>query len=416
MARVLVGVSGGIAAYKAVELVRLAMRAGHSVRVLATPASERFVGAATFEGITGAPVLVSEFDPDPLAGAYPGESATGHLPISHLELAAGAEAMVVAPASAGTLAKLAGGFCDSALTTAFLACDAPRLVAPAMNDRMYADAATQENVARLRERGVTVIDPEAGDLASRGEYGLGRMAEPPALLEAVERSIAAHGGASGSGAEGPLAGRRVLVTAGGTREPLDPVRYLGNRSSGRMGWALAEAARDRGAEVTVVAANVALDPPAGVRVVRVETTSQLAEACSGEFPGADLLLMAAAPADFRPASPAGEKITRSSGELSLDLVATDDVLAELASRRRPGQVLVGFAAETSADRIERSRGKLEAKGLDMVVCNDVSGTETGFDSERNAVTLVTPSGSREVSARPKREVAEAVLEAAAELG
>ncbi len=295
MARILIGVSGGIAAYKAVELARLATQAGHGVRVTMTDAAARFVGAATFEGITGAPVLVDEFSRDPLRGTYPGDELPAHDPISHLAVVERADAFVVAPASANTLAKLAAGICDSLLTTSFLACPAPRIVAPAMNGRMWEAAATGANVATLRERGVEVMEPGEGALASRGEHGRGRMPEPEEILAAIEAAIGAN--------PADLAGRRVLVTAGGTREPIDPVRFVGNRSSGRMGVALAEAAARRGAEVTLIAANVALPVAAGVERVDVTSAAELEDATAKAFGGADLLLMAAAVADFRPADP-----------------------------------------------------------------------------------------------------------------
>src|SRR3954470_22839017 len=257
MARLLLGVSGGIAAYKALELARLATVAGHGVRVLMTEGATRFVGAASFEGIVGAPVLLSEFEPDPLRGAFPGDPRPEHDPIGHLELASNCDAYLVAPASANTLAKLASGTADSMLTTSFLDCAAPRLVAPAMNDRMYGDAATQANLATLRERGIIVIEPDEGRLASRGEQGRGRLPEPAQLLARVEAELPAG--------DRPWDGPRVLVSAGGTREPVDPVRFLGNRSSGRMGFAVAAAAARRGADVTLIAANVSLPEPVGVR-------------------------------------------------------------------------------------------------------------------------------------------------------
>src|SRR5829696_32130 len=310
MARILLGVSGGIAAYKALELARLATVAGHGVRVLMTDSATRFVGAASFEGIVGAPVLSSEFDRDPLRGSFPGDPRPEHDPIGHLELAANCDAYIVAPASANTLAKLAAGAADSMLTTSFLACAAPRLVAPAMNDRMYADAATQENLATLRERGVTVIDADEGRLASRGEFGRGRLPDPAQLLARLESVLPAG--------ERPWDGLRVLVTAGGTREPVDPVRFLGNRSSGRMGIALAAAAARRGAEVVLIAANVALPEPAGVRRIDVETAEQLAQAARAEFPTAHVLLMAAAPADFRASEVATDKLKRQ-GDVDIHL-------------------------------------------------------------------------------------------------
>ena len=408
MARLLVGVSGGIAAYKAVELVRLAGKAGHSVRVVQTEASLRFVGRATFEGITGAPVLVDEFEPDPARGAFPGDEPPGHDPISHLELVARCDAYVIAPASANTLAKLAAGLADNLLTSAALACRAPLVLAPAMNDAMWEHPATQDNLARLRARGTHVVGPGAGALASRGEWGIGRLAEPPEILEAVEAVLA--------GRARSLEGVRVLVTAGGTREPIDSVRYVGNRSSGRMGLAVAEEAARRGAEVTLIAANVALPSPAGVRCVDVETADQLEAACRAEFPACDALVMAAAVADFRPAAPVDDKIKKAGREgLTLELEPTTDVLAAVAAERRPDQVLVGFAAEHGDGAVARAAEKLERKRLDAVVVNDISRADIGFDSTHNEVTIVTATGTREVPRGPKAEVARAILDCVEEL-
>jgi phosphopantothenoylcysteine decarboxylase / phosphopantothenate---cysteine ligase len=403
MARILLGVSGGIAAYKALELARLATLAGHGVRVLMTPAARRFVGPASFEGIVGAPVLADEFRRDPLRGAFPGDPAPDYDPIGHLELAANADVYLVAPASANTIAKLAAGIADSMLTTSFLACPAPRAVAPAMNDRMYADAATQANLATLRERGVRVIEPEEGALASRGERGVGRLPAPDRLLAEVEALLPA--------ARGSWDGLRVLVTAGGTREPIDSVRFIGNRSSGRMGLALAEHGARRGAQVTLVAANVSLDEPAGVRRIDVATADELAAAVREEFPGCHVLLMAAAVADFRPARSEPGKISREvRGGLELRLEQTEDIVAELASLRSADQTLVGFAAEHGPDAIERARAKLERKGLDAIVFNDVSRTDIGFDSELNEVVIVERDGERRVPLAPKEEVAGAILD------
>jgi phosphopantothenoylcysteine decarboxylase/phosphopantothenate--cysteine ligase len=404
MARLLLGVSGGIAAYKALELARLATLAGHGVRVLMTETATRFVGAASFEGIVGAPVLINEFERDPLRGSFPGEEAVSHDPIGHLELAARCDVYLVAPASANTLAKLAAGNADSMLTTSFLACAAPRLVAPAMNDRMYADAATQANLATLRGRGVDVIEPDEGKLASRGEHGRGRLPDPKLLLGRVEASLPAGGR--------PWDGLRVLVTAGGTREPIDTVRFIGNRSSGRMGIALAAAAARRGAEVTLIAANVTLPAPPGVRRLEVETAAELAAAAEEEFPRAHVLLMAAAPADFRAASPAEGKLRRSD-RLDLSLEPTEDILASLSAGRSEGQTIVGFAAEAVEDRreaVERARGKLERKGADLIVFNDVSDPEIGFESERNAVTLIGREKDVDVAIASKDEIAEAILQ------
>jgi phosphopantothenoylcysteine decarboxylase / phosphopantothenate---cysteine ligase len=399
MARVLLGVSGGIAAYKSLELARLATLAGHGVRVVMTETAQRFVGAASFQGIVGAPVLTSEFERDPMRGAFPGDPAPGHDPIGHLEVAANCDIFLVAPASANTIAKLAAGMADSMLTTSFLACAAPRLLAPAMNDRMYADAATQANLATLRERGVEVIEPDQGKLASRGEFGRGRLPDPARLLERIESSLPAG--------DRPWDGLRVLITAGGTREPIDPVRFIGNRSSGRMGVALAAAAARRGADVTLIAANVALPEPAGVRRIDVETAAELAAATGEQFDSTQVLLMAAAPADFRPEAAAG-KLKRE-GAIDLHLEPTEDILAALSARRAEGQTVVGFAAEHGGDAIQRARAKLSRKGADLIVLNDVSDPTIGFESSENAVTLVEAAGETLVPKASKDEVAESIL-------
>jgi phosphopantothenoylcysteine decarboxylase/phosphopantothenate--cysteine ligase len=402
MARILLGVSGGIAAYKALELARLATVAGHGVRVLMTESATQFVGSASFEGIVGAPVLISEFERDPLRGSFPGDPRPEHDPIGHLELAANCDAYLVAPASANTLAKLASGSADSMLTTSFLACAAPRLVAPAMNDRMYADAATGANLATLRERGVTVIEPEEGRLASRGEFGRGRLPDPAQLLARVESVLPAG--------ERPWDGLRVLVTAGGTREPVDPVRFLGNRSSGRMGIALAAAAARRGADVTLIAANVSLPEPAGVHRIDVETASELGAAAQAEFSSCHVLLMAAAPADFRAVEVAPGKLSREGDSLELRLEPTEDILAGLAPTRTEVQTIVGFAAEHGEGGVQRARAKLERKGADLVVLNDVSDREIGFESEENAVTLIDATSETPVPQASKDSIADSILD------
>jgi phosphopantothenoylcysteine decarboxylase / phosphopantothenate---cysteine ligase len=404
MARILLGVSGGISAYKAVEICRVAMRRGHSIRVIQTPASLEFVGRASFEGVTGAPVLVSEFERDPLRGAYPGEPLPEHDRISHLELVRRCDAYCIAPASANTIAKLAAGLADNLLTSAYLACASAVAIAPAMNNHMYQHPATQANLRLLRERGVHVIEPDTGPLASRGEWGVGRLAEPERVVDELEL-------VAGTGAPRSLDGTRVLVTAGGTREPVDAVRYLGNRSSGRMGIALAEEAARRGAAVTVVAANVSLPRSAGIEYVDVESAEELRVATSERFRDCDVLLMAAAVADYRPSSAELGKIDKEErAGLELKLVRTTDVVAELAQLRRPGQVVIGFAAEHGGDAVERARGKLERKGLDAVVLNDVSNEEIGFDADQNEVTIIDRGGEQHVSRRPKPEVAVAILD------
>jgi len=405
MARILLGVSGGIAAYKALELTRLATKAGHAVRVIQTEASTRFVGTASFAAITGAPVLITEWEPDPLRGAFPGDPPPAHAPLSHLQLAETADVLVVAPASANTLAKLAAGQADNLLCAAALASRRPLLLAPAMNDAMYEHPATQANLATLRARGAIVLEPGTGALGSPGEWGIGRLPEPPALLAAIEAAL----GAPAPG--GDLDGLKVLVTAGGTREPIDAVRYVGNRSSGRMGFALADEAARRGADVTVVAANVALARNPAVRYVDVETAAELAAATAAEFGACDLLLMAAAVADYRPAQPRADKIKKTDAELELRLERTEDVLSGLAARRRDGQLIVGFAAETGARALAYGREKLARKRLDAVVVNDIAAPGIGFDSADNEVVVVTPETELHVPRTTKTAVAAAILDA-----
>ena len=404
MARVLLGVSGGIAAYKALEFVRLATKAGHAVRVIQTPTSEQFVGRASFAGLTGAPVLTGEFERDPARGSFPDQQPPEHDPLSHLELVRNADAYLIAPATANTIAKLAHGLADNLLTSAALAATCPVLVAPAMNDAMYEHAATRANLDTLRARGITVLDPGVGALGSKNEWGVGRLAEPADLLAAVEAVVPAG--------SRPWDGLRVLVTAGGTREAIDSVRYVGNRSSGRMGFALAEEAAARGADVTLIAANVGLPRHPRVRHVDVVSAQDLLAACEREFPSADVLFMAAAVADFRPAQAAATKLKKDGREtLELALEPTPDVLSGLAEQRRPGQLLVGFAAEHGEDALEYGRGKLERKGLDAVVVNDISRPDIGFEGDHNEVTIVTASAEQHVERASKAEVARAICDA-----
>lgn len=415
MSRLLIGVTGGIAAYKALETARLAIKAGHAVRVIQTPASQRFVGAASFAGITGSPVLIDEFEADPLRGAYPGDPAPERAPISHLALVEHADAYLIAPASANTLAKLAHGQADNLVTTAALAAAGmggigkggigmggiPILVAPAMNDGMYRSPATQANLELLRNRGVTVVGPGTGDLASHGERGTGRMSEPAQLLAAVEARLRP--------ADASWLETRVLVTAGGTREPIDSVRFISNRSSGRMGFALAAAAAARGAQVTLVAANVALAPPPGVRVVPVSTAAELGAACEREFEACDVLLMAAAVADFRPVNPADHKLKKDAGPPTIELEPTVDVISALAASRRSGQVIVGFAAEHGDRALAYARAKLERKRVDAIVVNDVSQPGIGFDTPDNEVTVVTAGAEHHLPRARKDAIADGVL-------
>ena len=405
MARILLGVTGGIAAYKSLEFTRLAMKAGHALRVIQTHSSTRFVGTASFAAITGAPVLIEEWEADPSRGAFRGDEPPAHQPLSHLRLVENADVFLVAPASANTIAKLAAGAADNLLTAAALACRKPLLVAPAMNDAMYEHPATQDNLARLRARGVQVLEPGVGALGSIGEWGVGRLPEAGELLAAVETRLGAATG-------GELDGLNVLVTAGGTREPIDAVRYVGNRSSGRMGFALADEAARRGAAVTVIAANVALPRNPAVTYVDVGTAAELHAAALAAFDEADVLLMAAAVADYRPAAPAPGKLKKDeTGErLAIDLERTDDVLGALSARRRPGQLLVGFAAEHGDGAIEYGRAKLARKGLDAVVVNDIGRAGIGFDAADNEVTVLTAEASVSVPRATKAEVARAILD------
>src|SRR4051812_1965914 len=408
MGRVLLGVSGGVAAYKALEVVRLATKAGHAVRVIQTPTAQRFVGAASFAALTGAPVLSDEFERDPARGAFPDQAAPQHDPLSHLELVRNADAFLIAPATANTIAKLAHGLADNLLTSAALAATCPVLVAPAMNNHMYEHAATQANLALLRERGVTVVDPGTGALGSRHEWGIGRLAEPAQLLAAVEAVVPAGGR--------PWDGLKVLVTAGGTREPIDSVRFVGNRSSGRMGFALADEAAALGAEVTVIAANVGLARTPGVHYVDVATAAEMKAACEAEFARCDVLLMAAAVADYRPTEAAATKLKKDQSErLTLTLERTEDIISALAATRRPDQTIVGFAAEHGEGAVEYGRDKLARKGLDAVVVNDIGRTDIGFEGADNEVTIVTAAGERHVARTSKAAVARAVLDAVADL-
>jgi phosphopantothenoylcysteine decarboxylase/phosphopantothenate--cysteine ligase len=384
MSRILLGVTGGIAAYKACELVRLLVGAGHEVVPLLTPGAERFVRAETFRALA-APGRARAAHPAPPDEAFP-----------HL---VPADLLVVAPCTANTLAKLAHGLADNLPTEAALAHRGPLLVAPAMNPRMWAHPATRANVERLRERGVELVGPDEGETAE-GEWGVGRMAEPGEIAARALQLLAPP----------TLAGRRVLVTAGGTREPLDSVRFLGNRSSGRMGVALAEEARRRGAEVTLLAANLAVPPPAGVTTVETPTAAaMLAAALEADF---DLAFLAAAVADYRPAGALAGKRAKSDAPWTVELEPAPDVARALGERRRPGQVLVAFGAEHGREGMERKRRMLGEKRVDLVVFNDLSRPGIGFDAAENEVTILGPAGDRTVAKAPKQRVAAAILDEA----
>jgi len=381
MARVLVGVTGGIAAYKACELVRLLVRGGHEVVPLVTSGAERFVRAETFFA---------------LARRSPAEDLYLHLTRADL--------LVVAPLTANTLAKLAHGEADNLVAEAALAHRGPVLLAPAMNPRMWAHTATQVNLETVRARGAVIVGPDEGETAE-GEWGLGRMAEPEQIHARCRELL---------GETDSLAGRQVLVSAGGTREPLDAVRFLGNRSSGRMGVALAEVSRKRGADVTLLAANLAVPPPRGVEVVETPTAEAMLEAALARG-DADLVLMAAAVADYRPAELLDDKRPKDDRGWRLELEPTADVLQSLGERRTNGQVLVGFAAETGPQGLARAREKLNRKRVDLVVYNDVARDDIGFDSDENEVVLVTAGGERRVGKASKDRIAATIVDTAEEL-
>jgi phosphopantothenoylcysteine decarboxylase / phosphopantothenate---cysteine ligase len=377
MGRILLGITGGIAAYKACELTRLLVRAGHDVLPIPTRGAERFVRAETF-----------------FALARKSQSAD---PYPHLERA---DLLVIAPLTANTLAKLAHGLADDVLTEAALAHAGTTLVAPAMNTRMWEHAATQANVKTLRERGVELIGPDAGELAE-GEVGAGRMAEPDAIAARVQELL---------GTAGTLVGVHVLVSAGGTREPLDGVRFLGNRSSGRMGVALAAEARRRGADVTLLASNLAVAAPAGVDVVEAPSAADVEREATRLAREADVVLMAAAVADYRPVERLEGKRAKSADAWTVELEPTVDVLALLGEQERNGQVLVGFGAETGPDGLDRKRRMLADKNLDLVVYNDVSVPGIGFDAAENEVTLLTAESERRLPRAPKETIAAGIVD------
>ena len=387
--RVVLGVSGGIASYKSCILARRLVEAGAGVDVVLTRAAAEFVRPLTFEALTGRPVLDSLWSP---AGA-----------LAHVRLGQQADLVIVAPATAHLIARMAQGLADDFLTSMLLAAEAPVLLAPAMNDAMYAAAPTSANLAMLRSRGVAFVGPEIGALAEGPSERPGRMSEPETILAHAARLL---------GRGSPLAGRRVVVSAGPTRESIDPVRVITNRSSGLMGYRIAEAAWERGAEVVLITGPSALPVPTGVEAVRVESTAAMERAVRDALPSADLLVMAAAPADYRPARAAEGKLARGEGALAIDLEPTSDILAATRDVRRPGAVIVGFALETG-DALTRGRAKLARKGLDLIVVNDALEPGAGFETATNRVTILGRDGStREVPLQDKRGVADAVLDAA----
>ncbi|HEY3507341.1 MAG TPA: bifunctional phosphopantothenoylcysteine decarboxylase/phosphopantothenate--cysteine ligase CoaBC [Actinocatenispora sp.] len=387
--QIVLGVSGGIAAYKACELLRLMTEAGHAVRVVPTAAALRFVGAPTWEALSGRPVHTEVWQDVP--------------EVEHVRLGQTADLVLVVPATADLLARAAHGQADDLLTATLLTARCPVLYAPAMHTEMWEHPATVDNVATLRRRGAIVVEPDSGRLTGP-DTGKGRLPAPAALYELVERLLA-------DPARTPdLAGRRIVVTAGGTREYLDPVRFLGNRSSGKQGYAFARAAVARGAAVTLVSANVALPTPAGVELVRVETTEELRKAVVAQAADADAVVMAAAPADFRPAEYATSKIKKTGGGApTLALAETVDIAAELGAAKRPGQVLVAFAAETD-DLLANAAAKLSRKRADLIVANQV-GVDRGFGTDTNAATVLGADGSTtDLPEMTKAEIADRVLD------
>ena len=389
MPTVVLGVSASIAAYKAADLASRLVKSGIEVYPVLTAGAANFVQPATFRALTHHPCPIDTFE-EP----FPGE-------IAHIWLARNCDLLAIVPASMNVIARLANGIAEDMLTAAAMACTAPILLAPGMNTGMWNHPATQANLAKLRDYGYFFIEPTTGRLACRTE-GVGRMADVDTIFAAIQEMLARSG---------TWAGRRVLVTAGPTREPIDPVRFLSNRSSGKMGYALAEAARVRGASVTLVSGPTALAAPGGIEMVRVETAAEMRSAVRFHAPSADLILAAAAVSDFRPAEYAAQKVSKGAGALTLPLAANDDILAGLGREKRVGQTLVGFAAETE-DVLGHARTKLAAKNLDWIVANDVSAEGAGFDGDTNIVTLLARDG-REVSLPllTKREVAEQILDA-----
>ena len=387
--QVILGVSAGIAAYKACELLRRLTESGHRVRVIPTPDALRFVGEPTWAALSGQPVTTDVW--------------TGVEEVPHVRVGQSADLVVIAPATADLLARAAAGRADDLLTATLLTARCPVLYAPAMHTEMWTAPATQANVALLRERGAVVLDPARGRLTG-ADSGPGRLPEPAEIFAAAVRLLAR--GAAGLGLD--LAGRRVVVSAGGTREELDPVRFLGNWSSGRQGYAFADTAVARGAKVTVVAANVSRPDPAGSRVIKVTSARQLHEAMLAETAGADAIVMAAAVADFRPAARQEVKIKKDgSAPAPIELVPNPDILAELSARRIPGQLVVGFAAETQLDLAE-SRAKLSRKGCDLLVVNRVGGGLAFGTPDNEAVVLGADGSSTEIARAPKEELADRV--------
>lgn len=386
---VVLGITGGIAAYKAAEIASKLTQAGAKVRVVMTESATKFVAPLTFRSITGQQVVTDMFEP------YP------EFQVTHVRLAEAADVVVIAPATANTIARIAAGIADDILGCTVLATEAPIIVAPSMNVNMYQNSITQENLTKLKARGFIIVDPEYGRLAS-GKMGKGRLAEVEKIIGTIKQVL---------GRSGDLAGKRIVVTAGGTQEPIDPVRHIGNRSSGKMGYAVAEAARDRGASVSLISAPTSLPDPAGVEVIHVRTATEMKGAVAEATAKADALIMAAAVADYQPKTAARAKIKKDTPSLTLELVRTPDILAEVTGKF----LKVGFAAE-SEDLIENARQKLEKKHLDLIVANDITDADSGFEADTNKVTIIDRDGRIEsLPLLSKREVADKILDKVAGL-
>ena len=386
---IVLGITGSIAAYKAADIASKLTQAGAKVEVVMTESATRFIAPLTLRSITGRPVVTSMWD------------MASEFGIEHVALAEAADVVVIAPATANIIAHLAAGMADDMLTCTVLATRAPVVIAPAMNDKMYNNPITQENIGKLKARGFIIVEPGYGFLAS-GKMGVGRLAETETIIGTVKQVLAR---------EGDLAGKRIVVTAGGTREPIDPVRYIGNLSSGKMGYALAEAARDRGAEVRLITTVTCLPETVGMDVIPVDTAAEMKQAVTDAVRDADALIMAAAAADYQPESVAKTKIKKESQSLILKLVKTPDILAEV----KGNFVKVGFAAETE-DLIPNAQKKLKEKGLDLIVANDITDKDSGFGADTNKVTIIDKGGKiEELPLMSKREVADKVLDKVAEL-
>jgi phosphopantothenoylcysteine decarboxylase/phosphopantothenate--cysteine ligase len=400
--KVAIAVTGGIAAYKAIEVLRGLQRAGCEVRVAMTRHACEFIQPLTFRALSGSYVIVDDYAPD------------NPDPIAHITFSQTIDLFIIAPATANTLAKLANGVADDFLTSTYLACTAPVLVAPAMNTTMWQHPATQRNLEKLRSDGVHIIEPDAGEMAC-GTIGPGRLSEPDRIVaRAVEILGTVQSRAdspSSINPQGDLQGERILITAGATREPIDPVRFISNRSSGQMGYALAEAARRRGANIVVVAGTTTAEQPVGIELIKVATAEEMRSAVFGQIEDATILIAAAAVADYRPKKTAPAKIKKSETMLNLELERTPDILAEVAQKKRDDQLLVGFAAETN-DLLSNAATKMTSKNLDVIVANDVSRNDIGFDSPNNAVAILVRGGLQpiELPLMSKLEIADRILD------